>query len=229
MASGGSREEEIAVIEGYLRAPPICFWVLPEVEREHGQLVSWALDDMAHLVSSFREALALADYCDANRDRPTRNEADRQFIRWKQIAGRDAALTVYKFYEVRQTLSAQWKASPVLHSYVDRASLSEAGKLFESYFRGYGAARQGAAHAGKLYQNPKIAQANTIGGLTIQNMMSERATGSVIDGKMGSVSLTQESAGVLQRVAESTFEAYQAVADRTRVLDLQEPKGTLQP
>lgn len=215
---------------------------LEQPERDAALLLSQNLSTLETHVSQFKDALSLADYCDATRAPHRANddfnspdwgrslEINRQFIQWKMLAIRDGAITIYNFAECKQALSKLIGRCPSLKDKLDRDAFSEAGRIFEGAFPDYAHVRLDVAHSGKLFNAPEKRDQHTVPGTKtiIRGGVTDRTMQSSVNGKMASYSLTGDSLAALEAARDAIYRAYAPVAKFTDGLpmaaDLQEQR-----
>lgn len=205
-------------------------------ERQAAQLISHNLFSLDHHVRLFRTALALADYCDSTRAEfrglvmaPSGSSMDRyydamqrnlQFIEWKILAMRDAAITLNNFAECKQALEKLIGKCPSFQDKLDREAYREAGRIWEKEFPGYADIRLSVAHSGKLFNAPGKRQEHTVPGTdTVMGVMvDERTMSTSIGGKMPTYSLVEETAVTLENIRDAIYRAYAPISDYSRQL-----------
>jgi hypothetical protein len=215
-----------------LDPPAFNRFVFPEDEFELACLLQTNLFHLSHHVSVFKTAVELADYCDATRG-PYRAkmlhagdniaeawEASRinhQFVKWKQLAARDGAITLYNFAETKQVIDKQKAQCPTIFPHVDRKTLKRANVLFNKAFPGLADIRLSVAHAGKLAKSEEESARHRVPGSKVQitQMLADRRFSSSVNSKMASYDLTAESAAVLEAVTDEIYRAYAPAAEFT--------------
>jgi hypothetical protein len=151
----------------FVRSPDIAVDELPQQEHDLADLVSDQLADITRHIRTFANALALKDWSDIslemyNAEGRAIKENDRtkyrewrdatrdhwtNLLAWRQIAFRDAAMTVFHFgknYKATKKMIAD--KAPVLASKLDNKRLEESGRLFNNHFPDFEKVRNSFAH-----------------------------------------------------------------------------------
>ena len=125
---------------------------LPEAERETARNISSALMSLMSYIESFRDALALFDFCDTLDKRAAGNNA------WKFLAARDGAMTIFHIGRamaaVHEALDA--RSCPALLAMIDIPALRLARRRLEGLFPDFEELRHSVAHAGDNATNPML-------------------------------------------------------------------------
>jgi hypothetical protein len=142
--------------------------MLPEDEQEHMRLAQAHLYDLERYVERFRGALSLMDYAagqvvaakardvaaepgkidpQASMARHRRYLADiRDPQIWRQIAARDAALTIWDFLTAFRGVKSRIEDCPTFRALMDMPELNQTESLCTNYFPNAKSVRHGAAH-----------------------------------------------------------------------------------
>jgi hypothetical protein len=221
-----------------------------ESERSAAVLLGHATSSLDLAVHKFAQALALADYCDAQRaphhqyleqvrlrdlDDWSRYhqalEASRQYINWKQLAADAGAITIYNYHELIQTVDGLIGQVPTAKERVDRELLKRGRSAFYGAFPDYIHVRFAVAHAGKPFASPEVNDEQRLPGSDgmIINMLNDRTLISTVNKKQVSYSLTAESLNALKLSAHLMNQAFEPVKSFTRQYNSAQQRETPAP
>jgi len=207
--------------------PFIRYLALPRHLQERGILIDGALGALWHDISEFEDALTLADYCDSQRIKigpaPPLNpmvigagmQHDTMFIRWKQLATRHAAVTLYNFEERRGSLGALVGQCSELKDHWDRAAFRNAGQIFRAAFPDHDVVRTSVAHGDRDKTMAEREKWSLPGTSHIVRIQNDRTLSAFSNGKPVSVSLTGDGLEALRQVAEQVFRSFVPIAEYT--------------
>lgn len=205
--------------------PSINWIAFPADEQEAARLLSTALVMLGFQVDKFEHALMLADYCDQQRAGPEaeldhsapdffgrmRAQMDEtmRWANWIQVAARDAAISLYNFAEVKQSITGLIGQCKTIEPHINRQELGRGHALFERGFPTYAHIRFSVAHAGKPFASPEKLQKHAVPGMPmIIGTLMNRTLQSTVNGKHASFDLTQESVNILRDVTTAIYRGF---------------------
>ena len=225
-----------------LKLPRILTGALPENERIAGNQVTDNLSTLSECVKKFAAANELMNFCDEKLSEPqghgsqsleemnARLEHNSKLLQWEFIAAESGAMTIYSFYQTRQSNSGMSRQCPSLFKYVDNALLGKANRLFDNSFKDFADLRHNAAHMewqakpdmmAKVYADvPLIADNGMMiaSGLTVATGLIGRRYTIAREGRYLSYDLNQETVDKLELVASLIFAAFEPVEAALRTL-----------
>lgn len=202
--------------------------MLPEAEREAATFIERNIGNLESFVQDFESSNRLFDHCESLKiPVPTRREdvmsglrarADANLLlaRWKGMAARNGALTLYDFFQTQRSTDTLASRCPTLSKHFDRERQGQSNKAFVAAFRDFGAVRQGAAHRGEHAATPEEFARNVgddslvvdgikilqTGSLFISGTLFNRHYHFTVKGKHVSYELSAKSVSALKEVLE---------------------------
>lgn len=140
---------DIGVLEPFVHSLP------NEDEQYHSMVLLLNLTKLDGYVNDYAAAIGLHSHTEelrrsvlavGNEDRLTFNRTMHMLKLWDEMAGREAAMTVFHFGKSLSAIRASMKSTPTIMAEADHNSLREAAKLLEREFPNYDLARHAAGH-----------------------------------------------------------------------------------
>jgi hypothetical protein len=213
------------------KPPSLDVAALPVAEQESADLINEQLASLQSYVEDFTAALDLFDFTDAMLDRHTKlrregGAADGELERlqragrWRYVAGRDGAMTVYHFATVFAAIQTTTAASPSISA--DRSFFKRANKLLDRAFPSLIRLRDSIAHAGwrvkttARYSNSSVSGGFSKDGLEVRadkvsfsNSFVNRNFTNTWQGKAYSYELSKESLAQLVAARNEIWSAFE--------------------
>lgn len=150
-------------------------------EREVAAIVQSSLYELHGYLDEFNSALALFDWCKAQRDANAGNPDFSPMLmlaNWMTMAGRDGAMTLFHVIKTMEATRKLLPTCPSLHALIDHDALRSAVRLFRQHFPRTEAMRHSVAHTAEMTRNPDDRKLNAFSG-------DYSNAGFVIDGGSG--------------------------------------------
>jgi hypothetical protein len=158
-----------------MSAPHIIALALPGDEKNQAWHLAGLLHELDGYIDKFRHAIAFCEYAEAavkdlNAKVPgpqsmlAQPAERRKYLSWKEIAMRDAAMTLFHFTVIVQAIKEQLARCPVLMGVVRHDLLDMAIELSNKYFSGALAMRHAVAHLADLTKSPEAKKKHAFSG-----------------------------------------------------------------
>lgn len=185
-------------------APSFKSGIVPETEREATWVLQSFIGSLASYVDDFEAALDLYDsveFLQANK------LIDRQFGKWKLIAARDGAMTIFHFEKVLVNSGKGFRDCPSLRNQVNHEVLRQARVRFSEVFPLAARIRHSTAHRAEMTETKQKVDSNAYSGPINTRFISvERAEGLTIDGLLGRKFTTTHEGEISDyEISESTL------------------------
>lgn len=177
------------------------------------------LGDLNSYVRDFGAALDLFDMCIARAmalekgglpEHSLRKEKDKT-RRWKFMAARDGAMTVFHFGKTLQAINDQvFPCGPIL-SLINENALRQAAKQFGKDHPRFEAVRHSIAHLAEFKANAAIMQEHAEGHIFLQERLDGRKFQFTFEGKIVEYELDYATIQKLEEVKLLAFSAFEAI------------------
>lgn len=140
---------DIGILEPFIHSIP------NDDEQHHSMMLVFNLIRLSDYVNDYTGAVGLHSYTENLRqsvracgkdDALTFSHNILMLKTWDEMAGRDAAMTIFHFGEALAAIRSAMKDTPTIRAEADHNSLREAAKLLRREFPNYELARHAAAH-----------------------------------------------------------------------------------
>lgn len=210
--------------------PKINFDKLPESERQEANHLAALLHLLDAFVLRFEDALALQDHARELREKVVDqiNATELTYelyvqlelpFRWRLMAFRDAALSVYHFASTLRAISRSINLCPSLRKLLKSRPTDGARTIFTKQFPTADFMRHAVAHVADMAERPDTLKFHAVAGhkwddrypeFLINNAIGTRLSGNTMHlahkGKDVSLTLDQHSADELYRAESDLFE-----------------------
>jgi hypothetical protein len=139
-------------------------------EKEHVVALHFNLISLETFRDNFADDLALLDFCSRNAralstEDPTRvGDKHRMLMSWREIAGRDGAMTIWDFARTTHLISTNLEKCPTLKPMVVRKNIESALAEFQRCFPHAKTIRHAAAHPADIFGTARDRQRNAFSG-----------------------------------------------------------------
>lgn len=152
--------------------PQIKIADLPKEEQALGWSIETGLLSLGRYTKTFREALSLFQFCQAQQSASYMNQnmnhesfPDIQiFSGWSLVAARDGAMSIYHFMCAMECVKACLHRCPTLKANFNPKTSKEATKLFSANFPHCEQMRHAIAHQAELTESPEKFSKNAYTG-----------------------------------------------------------------
>lgn len=207
----------MAEVQLHLLAPR--FRIVPPAEHMACNILKANLFNLASAVARFAAAIALYDFCDPRNSEGS--AAHKNY--WRNMAGRDGALTLFDFAQLIEATRSSLNEVPTLLPFIDTGALKIAEKLFASQFQYFHLVRHAAAHPGELFSTTQSLEENVItgeymtpigkmvndgGAIVLGGGFFDRTYQIMIDRRLVGYDLTLESHDKLVKITMRIYEAF---------------------
>jgi hypothetical protein len=189
--------------------PRLPFRKLPAIEQEGAHLIWRLLADLETRCHEFEMAVLLFERYKLHPKRDLTRDKTRKSIAWAFIAARDAASTVYKFYESLEFIGHNFNECPTLRAMVDHKARKSATKKFKEYFPGYAGIRHSAHHYAKLYGSRRGIAENIAGNVLVVGVLMGDTLQSTFLKKTVELDVTMASVSKLREVRDLYWSAFE--------------------
>lgn len=183
--------------------------------------------DTVDIIDYLEEIVDFDREISKNIDEPFRHlyQEEFKYRRWKMIAARDAAMTVFHFGQYLHGIGASSAKFPNDKLFINRIHLKEAYKIFNREFKGHRDMRDAVAHSAQLHKSLEDLERNKLLGnyhlpgvslhghkdsqTFIYEMLNGRDFVKSWNHKLVSVSVTSEKADALHQIVETAFQAFE--------------------
>lgn len=205
---------DMGVAEPYLTS-------LPEAEQEHAGILFYNLVTLNAYLNDYASAVGLHRYSLQLKESvlAVSSAGTLQFNRnlhllqnWGEMAGRDAAMTVFHVGKILKQIKGMMRHMPTLHQDVDSASLRKATGDLEAAFPNHGSARHAVGHRAEALAGLDVVKSHGIpveGGIkyVIGNVEGDTYL-ATFDKKLVRVELTEAARQRLNLVIETIYGAF---------------------
>ena len=201
-------------------SPPIIMLsLLPKSEQRASHYVNGLLSRLYSYVGQFEAALSLFDFSndqiEAVRTGPKANVPRTQELhRWKLMAARDSAMTVYHFGKTTGGIRRSLSKMPTLRSKVDETKLRNADKLLRKTFPDFEKFRHAISHAGDFGHDEDSYHRHGIrtafGRGMVSNHLRDRTLSFTIAGQLVRFEISRENLLALNSSKLSYYAAFKS-------------------
>ena len=213
-------------LEHYSTPPGLYTRALPFVEQESCNSINGRLAELAGYVEDFAAALELYEVStkavghlmvpfDGTEDETRARNIKR---RWRFIAAKDGAMTIYHFGETIDAVRGGLGNCKTLRAMVNTDKLKEADKHFDKAFPNYVKLRHSVAHQAIVAKAPYMAMSRSDGtGQTIiTGTLIDRRFISVWNGHRVEYEISEPSLSELATIRGEIFDAFTEASGRLK-------------
>jgi hypothetical protein len=193
-----------------------------EVQIDDARHFNHLLDELRYHAEEFRLAVRLLDYCNAG----CKGDPFNTYGRWRWIAARDAAITVYNFKTGLEAMKRHKGKIDEVRAHANHKMFKDAVALFDETFPHAVQMRHAVAHdADQMATVDKVeknshAKTGDIPGLVVEGgagvmlgrSLMKRTLGMPWEGQYIKLDVTFENADLLEQVRKIVFEALEPAA-----------------
>ncbi len=199
LPAGSPGVHDVGVLQPFIDA-------LPLDEQRGGMVVLFNLVQLSRLVNDFGGAVALLDHVEIElkKIQVLRMQQPILFSRalhmykiWSEIAGRDAAATVFHFGKTIDSIRGGMRQAPSIMNEVDHDQLREASKRFHRSFPDYAQIRHGAGHRAESTASVESLKKHSEEGTFIFGTIKDRTFTITFEGKHRTVEIENATRLVL--------------------------------
>jgi len=207
---------------------------LTDAELDQSMVLSNCLHALEYYIGTFEAAVDLFETC-WNEQKRTQTTGVHfgaslsRFSKWKIIAARDGAITIYHVATLIRGIMQAVHNLPSLATDIDKALLRAANKSFRSDFPNFTKLRHAVAHGPELMETAADANKNMFKGqfknsdFELDNpgrglidVISSRCYGTSIDGLFVTYDVSAETAQKLRKIQQTIDEALGSLATPIR-------------
>ncbi|MCK1423902.1 hypothetical protein IVB15_01315 [Bradyrhizobium sp. 182] len=190
---------------------------LPEEEQRSGMVVLFNLVQLHRLVNDFGGAVALLDHVEIEVKkiqvlRTTQsvlfNRALHMYKIWSEMAGRDAAATIFHFGKTIDAIRSGMRKLPTILNGVDHDRLRAASKQFHRSFPDYALIRHGAGHRAESTASIQSLNKHSEDGTFIFGTIKDRVYTVTFESKHRTLAIDKPTRRILAQIAKSIYEAF---------------------
>lgn len=208
---GTAGVHDAANAEPYLHA-------LPEEEQHHAMMMFFNLTQLNVFANEYAAAVNLVAHVEELEqhliahplgDELLQNQNRHLLKMWREIAGRDAAMTVFHYDKTLRAVRGEMKNVPTIKSETDHARLRAADQSLRRSFPKLEDVRNAFAHRAETTVSLKEARTHAVGGRKLTfGHMEGRVYTVTFRGEDRKVSLTVEAATNLANVTREVYAAF---------------------
>jgi hypothetical protein len=207
---------------------------LPPAERRGALVLVFNLVQISRLVDDFGAAVALLDYveksaADVDAVNPGANKPI-EVVRivhvlklWEDMAGRDAAMTVFHFGKALAAIRAGLSDLPSIKGDVEHTRLRAAAKRLRRDFPNFEKTRNGIGHRAELTASVASLREHSANGELIIGRLEKRAYTITSDGSHRTLIVDHQAHGNLAETASEVFTAFPKISGNLPPLSLSKP------
>jgi hypothetical protein len=215
------------VLEHYSAPPPRLYaGSLPFAEQDSCGLINGRLSELAFYVDDFTAALELYEVStkavghimqpfDGTEDETRARNIKR---RWRFIAAKDGAMTLYHFGETLDAIRGGLGECKTLRDMVSTEKLKAADKHFDRAFPNYVKLRHSIAHQAMVAKAPymTVSRSDGSGQTIITGTLIDRRFNSIWNGHRVEYEISESSLSELATIRNQVFDAFTEASDRLK-------------
>ncbi|TIP06462.1 MAG: hypothetical protein E5X72_01725 [Mesorhizobium sp.] len=190
---------------------------LPEGEEEAGMLMLFALVRLNGYLCDLQAAIGLIDHVEAVRlqvtgsqmDQVRKNGSQHMLSLWMDMAGRDAAMTLFHYDKTLSAIRSEMRHVPFICSKTDHPRLRAAAKAFREGFPTAEKARHGVGHRAETLAGIASVKVHAIDGKKLHfGGMDGRTYTVTFEGADRKLSLVEATWRSLANITREVYAAF---------------------
>lgn len=205
---------DVAALEPFI-------WGMPAAEQHSAMLLMFQLLQLNAYTNQFNAAVALLGLVEMQTDalpqsttRTIDETRNRHVLKlWCEMAGRDAAITVFHFGKTLGFVRRSLDKMPSICSGVNFVELREVSKQFHRSFPDFEMMRHAVGHSAEAVASLDVLKAHSCDGVFIFGKMSGRIYTLTFEGAHRSLEVTRSTCGLLADYTNRVYAAFPQVVD----------------